>query len=144
MSRQNICHKQLLRIGPPTRELEENVEGTDYDKLVQRLRASEEKDADPFFPWVCCVCEGELCFKCGLRPNICLGKYNVEGSHRICNTCWWNGKDDIEAFAAEGGAHGCPGCTKEWPRADRIWRRTTTKGQERKTKSGDVTEQAYK
>lgn len=141
----NDCHKQLLRIGPK-RGLEENVEGSEYDKLVQQLRESEGKDADPFFPWVCCQCESELCVRPGnaLRALSCFQKYGDDGSHKICTTCWFEGKDGRTPFADEGGDHRCPGCVKEWPRADRIWRRKTNKGQPRSTKSGDVTEEAYK
>ena len=133
----NHCHKQSLRIVDDNRS-------TSYDQLVQQLRVLQKKDADPFFPWICSMCESELCFKDGLIPNICLGKYNVDGSHRICSICWWSGKNGREAFASEGGSHGCPGCKKEWPRADRIWIRKTNRKQARHTKSGDVTEESYR
>ena len=145
MKYQNLCHQQLLRIGDKNkkRALEENAIPSTYDMLVQRLRISNGTAADPFFPWVCCMCEKELCVVKGLRPSSCFQKYGIDGSHRVCNTCWFVGKNGTLPFASEEGVHACVGCLKGWPRADRMWKRTTNKGLSRTTKQGDVTEAAY-
>lgn len=63
----------------------------------------------------CCMCEKLINKDKTLIPSICLIKYGLYISHRICKDCWW---DSIIGFARESGSHKCPGCIKGLPLTD--------------------------
>jgi hypothetical protein len=54
----------------------------------------------------CCLCDTEENSLLFLTPSICLQKYGIEKSHKICQSCWWS------KFAIEEKSHKCPGCSK--------------------------------
>ena len=72
----------------------------------------------------CAICEGLFSntnnIENDLRPNQCVSqseRNNLQRSHTICNTWWFEG---TTPFGQEGGTHPCPGCIKKWTRRKRI------------------------
>jgi endogenous inhibitor of DNA gyrase (YacG/DUF329 family) len=61
----------------------------------------------------CCMCGKEVESKLpySLNPAQCLQENGLK-AHRICENCWFEGKN---AFVKEGISHKCPGCEKRLP-----------------------------